>query len=76
MYRSTVITSMLIPQSDGHMTRPIGEYLSHFKHLVATGLPIILYVAPSLVEEVRAPNAAIEHGVPCLDSERLHRELG
>ncbi|MCD6029163.1 MAG: hypothetical protein K0S78_1337 [Thermomicrobiales bacterium] len=59
MYRSTVITSMLIPQSDGHMTRPIGEYLSHFKHLVATGLPIILYVAPSLVEEVRAPNVTV-----------------
>jgi hypothetical protein len=59
MNRPTVITTMLIPQGDGHTTRPIAEYLSHFEHLAATGLPIIAYVAPALVGEVRAPNVTV-----------------
>jgi hypothetical protein len=59
MNRSIVITSMLIPQSDGHTTRPLADYLSHFEHLAATGLPIVAYVAPSLAEQIRAPNVTV-----------------
>lgn len=50
---------MLIPQSDGHTTRPIAEYLAHFDYLVATGLPIVAYVAPSLAGQIRAPNVTV-----------------
>jgi hypothetical protein len=57
--RPTVITSMLIPQSNGQMTMPVTDYLAHFEHLVATGLPIVLYLAPSLVGSVHAPNVTV-----------------
>lgn len=59
MNRPTVITTMLIPQSDGQTTRPIAEYLTHFEHLAASGLPIVAYVAPSLAGQVRAPNVTV-----------------
>jgi hypothetical protein len=59
MYRSAVVTSMLIPQSDGHTTRPVADYLSDFEYLVATGLPIVVYVAPSLAGQVRGPNVTV-----------------
>ncbi|MEQ1841550.1 MAG: hypothetical protein ABL994_14170, partial [Verrucomicrobiales bacterium] len=48
---SPVITTMLILQSDGRMTRPFAEYRAHFDKLVATGLPIVLYLDRSLPEE-------------------------
>jgi hypothetical protein len=57
--RPTVITTMLIPQSNGQMTMPTADYLAHFEHLVATGLPIVLYLAPSLVGSVQAPNVTV-----------------
>lgn len=59
MNRSTVITSMLIAQSDGHMTHPVTAYLAHFEHLVTTGLPIVVYLAPSLAGRVRASNVTV-----------------
>ena len=59
MNQSTVITSMLIQQSDGNMTHPVAAYLEHFEHLVATGLPIIVYLAPSLAGRVRASNVTV-----------------
>ena len=59
MDRSTIISTMLIPQSDGHTTRPLAEYFSHFEHLVATGLPIVAYVAPALAGQVRGPNVTV-----------------
>lgn len=54
-----VITTMLIPQSDGNLTRPLEEYLAHFEHLVATDLPIVLYLAPSLVGRIHASNVTV-----------------
>jgi hypothetical protein len=59
MNRPTIITSMLIPRSDGHMTHPVAAYLAHFEHLVATDLPIVVYLAPSLVGSVRASNVTV-----------------
>lgn len=73
MNRPTVITSMLIPQSDGRMTRPIAEYLSHFEHLAATGLLIVVYAAPSLAGQIHGPNVAV---IPTtLEDLPLWREL-
>jgi len=46
-----LITTMLILQSDGRMTRPFAEYRAHSDTLAATGLPIILYLDRSLTSE-------------------------
>jgi len=59
MNQPTIITSMLIARSDGRMTHPVMTYLAHFEHLVATGLPIVVYLEPSLVGSVRASNVTV-----------------
>jgi len=54
-----LITTMLILQSDGRMTRPFAEYRAHFDNLTATGLPIILYLDRSLTSEGFPSNVTV-----------------
>lgn len=54
-----LITTMLILQSDGRMTRPFAEYRAHFDNLTATGLPIILYLDRSLTGERFPSNVTV-----------------
>lgn len=54
-----VITSMLIQQGDRRLTRPLDDYLGQFDKLVATNLPIVLYLDRSLVGLVNAPNVTV-----------------
>ncbi|MCC6790883.1 MAG: hypothetical protein IT336_04310 [Thermomicrobiales bacterium] len=55
----TVITTMLIRQADGRMTRDEDLYLGMFDRLVETGMPIVLYLDRSLIGRVSAPNVTV-----------------